>query len=564
MPTIDSSLIPLVTPGNVFPTITENPSLAVRFLVAKDPHFFDVYNRPMGDIVVRQLILAKSIDQLGLRLSHQSNFPFLNPATIDVDTNSISLPLSWIWDMHVSMPDKWENLRLARLQRFPGENNVTDDVHTGVIRFVFTANVVGSASEVGMFYVDYEIDSVLTFQIRNIVPATISEDSNPISSNQHQTLAGFVIFKTIDDDDFLSSLVPPESTGTNSDTDPIDYETTDSVAGGPNITDDFSNVVVSHGTGILVSSSYNVVPPIGVDENSVLMALSYPWRSDTSLVSNDVKSTIPTLLFDQFIITAPIGNRSDSLSEDFKVLLTRIRRLDDSANELQLVFSTNNTIIGSTSDALIEFASVTISRSGNPGDILEISPLMNLRDNVDSSFELFFQNFGSGFMKLSSLWSTDTAINDFFDSFTSIVDEPADRLFNAQLNEFAVHRTPFNIPTIGEAQALAGSTSRREIPIYPSDDNRYVAEKDQGFGDEISFGEFDSNDDISPTGWSGSLVRKSVVLLVNTSNDAKFSYEDDILPRLKKLLGRSPIHGDEWFEGTTFKRYDGVSGSWIG
>jgi len=568
MPAIDPSLIPLVTPGNVFPTITETPTLAVRFLVAQDPHFFDTYNRPMGDIVVRQLILAKSIDQLGLRISHQANFPFLNPATVEVATNSLSLPLSWIWDMHVSIPDTWENLRLARLQRFAGESDVTDDTFTGAIRFVFTANMVGSSTEVGLFYVDYEIDSDLTYQIRSIVPATIAEDANPIASNQHQTLAGFVIFRTVDTDDnsdFLAALVPPEGTsGTTSGVDPIDYEISDSVAGGPDVTDDFSNVVVSHGSGLLVSSAYNVIPPVGVDENSVLTALSYPWRADTSLVSNDLKSTIPTLLFDHFIITAPMGDRSDSLVENYKVSLTRIRRLDVSADELQLVFSTTNTIIGSTSDALIEFASVTISRTGSPGDILEITPLFNLRDNIDASSQLFFQNFGSGFVKLSSTWATDTAISDFFDSFTGIVDEPADRSFSAQLNEFAVHRTPFNIPTIGEAQALSGSTARRTVPLHPSDDNRFVTEQDQGLGDEVTFDEFDENSDIQSPGYSGAFLRKSVTLLVNTANDAKFDYDTDVLPRLKKLFGRNPIHGDEWFDGTTFKRYDGLSETWIG
>lgn len=568
MPAIDPSLIPLITPGNVFPAITEDKSLAVRFLVAKDPHYFDVYNRPMGDIVVRQLILAKSIDQLGLRLSHQSNFPFLNAATVDVATSTVSLPLSWIWDMHVSVSDSWENLRLARIQRFAGDNDLTSGEFSGIMRFVFTANMIGSSSEVGLFYVDYQIDSQLTYQIRDIKPATISEDNNPIASSLHNTIAGFVIFRTLDTDDnsdFLVALEPPaEVTGTVSDVDPIDYEITDTGPGGPSITGDFSNVSMVHGTGLLVVSAYNVVPPVGVDENSILSALNYPWRVDASLVSTDLKSTIPSLLFSQFIITAPMGDRGASLEENYPVSLTRIRRLDDSADELQLVFSTTNTIIGSTSNSLIEFASLTISRSGSPGDILEITPLNNLRDNVDASAALFDQNFGSGFVKLSSRWATDTSINDFFDSFTSIVDEPADRSFSTQLNEFAIHRTPLNIPTIGEAQALAGSTARRSAPLHPSDSNRYVTEQDQGLGDEISFSELDANDDIAPSGFTGSLVRKSVILAINPANDAKFDYNDDILPRLKKLLGRNPIHGDEWFDGTTFKRYDQLSDSWIG
>jgi len=571
MPTINPTLIPLVTPGNTFSALTENESLAIRYLIAQDPHFFDVYNRPLGDITVRQLILAKSLDQLGLRLSHQANFPFLISATVNVATNTLALPISWIWDMHVSIPDTWENLRLARIQRYPGDNNATSSDVTGIMRFVFTASAVGSTTETGMFYVDYEIDSTLTYQIRSIKPATISEDSNPLPSNQHQTIAGFVIFKTIDINDnidFLTSLAPPsgEVTGTASTQTPNNYEITSTVSGGVDVDDDFSVTAVSHGTGELVSSAYNVIPPIGVDENSVLSAIGYPWQTNAVLTSNDLKSTIPTLLFNQFSMSAPTGDRSATLEEPYPVILTRIRRLDVTSSQLQFVFSTYNTIIGSSSNSLIEFASVTLPKTGAPDDIYEITPLNNLKDNVDAAASLFFQNFGSGYVKLSSEWATNSAIVDFFDSFTSIVDEPADRAFSAQLNEFALQRSPSNGPTIGESQALVGSTTRRKIPLPPSDDNRYVNEQDQGLGDEISLTEpeFTTNTDISPSGYSGSLLHKSITLAVNTANNAKFNYNSDILPRLKKLLGRNPIHGDEWFDGTTFKRYDGLSKSWIG
>lgn len=573
MPTIDSSLIPLVIPGSVFPTLTEDTSLQIRWLIAQDPHYFDVYNRPMGDLTVRQLIIAKSVDQLGLRLSHQANFPFLVPCTVDVATTAVSLPVSWIWDMHVSLPDTWESLKLARIQRFPGTSDLTDGDFTGTMRLIFTANALGSTSEVALFYVDYLIESDLTYQIKDIKPATIAEFPTVIPSNQQDTIAGFVILRTLDleeNADFFNALVPssesPTSVTSGITVDPINYEITDTEAGGSEVSGDFSLVAISHGTGTLVISAYNVVPPIGVDENSVLSALNYPWRSGTSLTSIDSLSTVPSLLFSQFSLTAPQGNRNDSLEENFPVTLTRIVRLDVGSDRLQFIFSTVNTIIGSTSAELVEYASVVLDRSGTEGDVLEIVPLNNLRDNTASDSSLFYQNFGSGYCILSSDWGTNSGIDDFFDSFLGIVDEPADRIFGAFLDDFAVHRTPFNIPTLGEASALAGSTSRRDTPINPSDDNRYVTELDQGVGDSVNFTDngLDTNTDIDNIGYKGGLVNKKASLLVNTANDAKFDYENDILPRLVLLLGRNPVHGDEWFDGTTFKKYDGFSNAWIG
>lgn len=574
MPNINSSMIPLVTPGNVFPTIVSDSSLAIRWLTSLDPHFFDVYNRPLADITVRQLIIAKSMDQLGLRLSAQTNFPFLNPATINVGTSSISMPVAWIWDMHVTLKDDWANLRLAVIQRLSGTNDVTDNDFTGTLRLVFTANRVGSSSEVGMFYVDYIIDSDLSWQIRDIKPCTVSEFDNPLPSDQENAIAGYVVFRTLDLEDnssFFNALAP--SVGSTTDSFEVtEYEVSNTSAGGPSVDNDFSFASMSHGSGLLVVSSYNLIPPVGTDTLSVLAALNFPWRQDTNLTSTDKLSTVPSLLFSQFMMTAPMGNRGSTLEENFPVYLSRIRRLDDSANKLQFVFSTNNTIIDSTSDEQIEFASLVIDRgnfgiTSGPGTLIEITPLLNLKNNQSASSELFKQNFGSGYVILSSEWATNTAIQDFFDSFKSIVDDPSERYFNAIVSDFALHRSPFNIPTIGQAQALKGSTSRRDQPIYPSDDNLYITESDQGLGEKVDFREvddIDDNDSISPEAYRGSKLSQSFVLVVDTSNKANFDYDNDILPRIMYLLGRSPIQGDEWFDGTTFKKYDQLSNAWIG
>ena len=570
MPNIDSSLIPLVSPGSLFVTLTDNPTISVRWLVPQDPHYFDVYNRPMADITLRQLIIAKSVDQLGLRISSRTTFPFLNSPTVNVATNTVTLPLAWLWDMHTTIKDEYENVRLASIQRFAGNNNVTDLDVTGIMRLVFAGNIVGGTSEIGLFYVDYDIGSPLSFQIRSVRPATISEHPNPIPSNESTSIAGFVIFRTLsilDNIDFFSYIAPPEETELTSTTfvDPNIYEISDTPPGGSGSQGDFSFDAMLHGTGLLTASAYNVIPPIGATESTILNALNYPWMQNTNLISTDQYTTIPALLFSSFIITGPMGNRNDQIK--FPVMLSKIRRLDVNANSLELTFSTNNTIIGSSSTTLIEFAVCIIERNMSPGDIVNIIPLNNLKNVQDSFSEMFGQNFGSGYAILSSRWQSDPSITAFFDSFITLITEPPNRFFSAQLSELAVHRTPLNIPTIGEALALSGSSSRRQIPLHPSNDNRYVTELDQGLGDKIDFRTISGivdNSDIDPVAYRGSLLTRSFILKVNTANNAGFDYQNDILPRIIHLLGRTPIHGDEWFDGTTFKKYDQLSDAWVG
>jgi hypothetical protein len=566
---IDPSLVPLVNPGALFYTLTANPSLAVRWLEPTDPHYYDVYNRPLGDVVLRQLMVAKTIDQIGLRLSHQSSFPFLISATVNVSTSNVSLPLAWIWDMHVVLKDDYRDLRLARIIRLNGTNNPSATEYTGTMRLVFTGTEEGSVDEVGLFYADYKIDSDLSYQIIYIKPATINEFDPPLPTTESGTIAGYVVYRTLnlaENSSFFDALQP--AVGSTGDV-PVIYEITNTLAGGGTENDpDYSYSAVSHGTGILVSSAYNLIPPIGIDQETILTALNFPWYPDTTMNALDNTAVIiPNMLFSNFKITAPSGNRDSGVNEDnYPVFLTKIRRINTTSTQLQLFFSTYNTIIGSTSKDLMEFATITLDLDYEGGQIIEITPYRNLRDNSTSDWELFGQDFGSGVVTLSSVWDTNKdSIKAFFDTFIDISDEPADRLFMAQLSEWAIDRSARTTPTIGESQALAGSTARRSNPINPSDTNRYVTESDQGLGDEINLLEdFTENPDISNVGYTGSLLRKSVVLKVNTANDANYNYDTDILPRLIKLLGRSPAHGDEWFEGTTFKRYDGTTGVWIG
>jgi len=77
MPTISPALVPTVTPGNLFDRLTQDTTLNIRWLTATDPVLFEALNRPMADIALRQLIIAKAVDALQLRLSFQNLFPFL-------------------------------------------------------------------------------------------------------------------------------------------------------------------------------------------------------------------------------------------------------------------------------------------------------------------------------------------------------------------------------------------------------------------------------------------------------------------------------------------------------
>jgi hypothetical protein len=573
MPTINPSLIPTVNPGSLFNILTTNNSLAVRWLTAADPHYFDVYNRPMADILVRQLIIAKTVDQVGLRLSHQGLFPFLVNPTVNVGTSKLSLPVSWIWDSHVSLRDTYRSVRLAKIIRINGVSGGTGSggtgSTTGTFRLVFTGIPFGGSSEIGLFYVDYIIDSTLSFQIVYVSPCTSTEFNPSISPTEYQTIAGYIIFRTLDTEleaAFIDALAPSITSGGF-----VAYDMSDTEIGGSGVDGDYTFPAVIHGTGLLVVSAYNLVPPMGIDYESILNSLGYPWRIGANLSSVDGTSngviTIPSGMFDQFTLSAPVGDRDSQVLEDnFPVLCTRVRRLDPASNNLEFVFSTYNTIIGSNNKELIEFATLTLNRSNTPGTLIEIVPFKNLRNNTDPDSATFAQNFGSGYVILSSIWATSNVVAQFFDSFLSIINDPADRLFNANLGEFALHRAPMQVPTLGESSALAGSTSRRQNPIHPSDNNRYICESDQGIGDAVDLiaNGFTENSDIDNFGYTGSLCRRSIVLRVNSANDANFDYDKDILPRLRKLLGRDPIHADEWFDGVVWKRFDSLSGTWIG
>ena len=67
-------LVPLVPSGSLFTTLTST-EMQVRWLQPADPVFYGALNRPLNDLALRQLVIAKSIDaSIG---SVKNAFPFV-------------------------------------------------------------------------------------------------------------------------------------------------------------------------------------------------------------------------------------------------------------------------------------------------------------------------------------------------------------------------------------------------------------------------------------------------------------------------------------------------------
>lgn len=574
MPTIDPSLVPSVTPGSLFSRFTEDPTINIRWFVPVDPVTNTVLNRPIADVALRQLILAKTVDALNLRLGHQALFPFLNQALLSNGTQSVDIPPSWIWDMQVSLPKKWENLRLAYLKRLSGVNaDSSSSGYTGLIQLIFTANEQGQTQEVAIFKVNFQIDSDLTYQVVRAVVPTTGDAPSVLSPSESETVGGFFTFRTLDTTDVgvqsFYSVVEPASDPTNIDSsglyvNPITVEVNDSVAGGSGITGDFSLVAVSHGTGLLTLSSYNSIPSSDSTIATWVATFNYPFESEATLQSTGSSGVIiPTGLFKEFSLVAPAGDEpTDDISGDYyPVWINRIVRQDTSADELQFIFATFN--VESPSLVPVEFASLNLTRDMLAGRRVPIVPLDGLFP-TQSGNVLWQQGFGEGHVALSDLWgATGTTISDFFDRFLTIIDEPAQATFTKEatlLSSFGLSRLPDTIPTSGQSLALRGS---RDGVTDPSAANRFVVEGDQGLGDQVDFATHTSlpedrreNADIERFGFTGALAHRIVKMVVNTDGTSH-DYANDVLPRLRILLGRDPAMGDFWWDGTTLKFYNG-------
>lgn len=572
-------MVPTKAPGTLFSSLTgDDPSLNIRWLKPTDPAFFETLNRPLADITVRQLVIAKAVDSLQVRLGHQSLFPYLTQPRVSSGTSEADVPLGLIWDFHASLPKKWEKLRLAKIKRLSGTNGETEG-YTGWLRFIFTANVENSSVEVAVFQADYLIDSQLSYQMVRLAVVESPEESTVINSGEQETVGGFMIFRTMNVDldevqTFLDLIAPPTDQ-TDSDSDgffdsPAVYEISDSTPGGVNVTDDFNLLSLSHGTGLLTDSAWNAVPELNADIQSWLTSFNYPFDVEANRTST-AGIIIPSGLFREFDITAPAGDQptGDNSGTYFPVWISRIEKIGTGTNTLRFYFATYNVTDdaadGSPSTTGIEFASMDLSRSFGEGEIVEISPIDDLQLQAGTGEE-YQQHFGRGHAVLSGLWDqTSSDVADFFDAFEAIVDSPADTEFSVastRLSSFGISRVPKYVPTIGQSRALTGSTSRRTTPIPPSYDNRFVTEKDQGTGNQVdleSKAGINPNSSIDRYGFSGGLVHPMVKLVIDADSvgsDPNF-YDNEILPRLRILFGRDPQFGDFWYNGTRLMFFNG-------
>lgn len=575
MPTIPSNKIPLIQPGQLFSSLVSD-TYQIRWLTMDDPVYYEALNRPHADITVRQLILARTLDQISLRISHQSLFPFLVQPQVVNGTTYTNLPLAWIWDMHVSMPSKWQNVRLARIKRVAGSNAAgsAGDEYTGTLRLVFVGSEEGSTTEVALFQVDYEIDSLLSYQRNRISVPTASEESNPLSTSETDTVDGFITFYTQDTTDttvmdFLDNVPPPIDT-TDADSDgefdtPAVYQIADATAGGATVANDFTLVGMAHGTGLVVDSAFNCLTPVDSTALNFVTSLNYPFDSSVTVQSSSHPGIVlPAGMFYEFNIVVPSPDEptNDTSGTTQPVWLSKIVR-DDSATEtntIQMRFATYAVDVAST--AALEFAQLTLDPTMSPGDIVAIEPLDNLFSTQTGEAD-WMQGFGEGHVVLSSKWGTTSSeIDSFFTSIGAVTDNPPEVLFaqaNGRLSSWSTSRVPSTIPTSGQSEALAGSLG---TTLPPSSDNRYVVEGDQGSGTQVDFDSTSeladslrNNPDIERYGYTGSLAHRMVVLKVD-STGTNHNYTTDILPRLRILLGgRDPDWFDFWFDGTVLKFY---------
>ena len=477
---IDPNLIPTINPGSLFTTFTDNNTYNIRWLTATDPAYFEVLNRPLYDITVRQLIIAKALDNLDTSLGYQALFPFIIPPQVTDGSVIVNVPVRTFWDTHVSVAGgiqttTWSNLRLARIDRLTGTNGT--GTYTGELRFIFTAQKttggIISATETAIFYADYTIDSPLTYQRVRIVPATAAAcpGFTAISVSEWVTIDGEIIFRTLDQSSvetqtFYDLLAP----GSNA-----YYEIVDS--NGSLSDPDFDPNPISHGSGMLSSNAYNLVTPVDADPTAWLNSFNYPFSLDATRESGGSFSvTIPTGLFNEFNVVAPASDlpTGSTSAAFFPVWISRVVR-DGSVTTPTLIFYLSTYGISPVSNTPVEFASFTLTVDMLEGQIVEITPESKLYTAQTSA--LWNQDFGRGHVALSGKWTgTGGEVSNFFDSFPLVIGSDTTATFSltaTRVASWGISRVPQYSPTAGQSAALAGSGARFNTPKTPSDVNRY-------------------------------------------------------------------------------------------
>lgn len=586
IPTINPIVVPTKAPGTLFTALTGGDiTLNIRWLTATDPAFYEVLNRPLADITVRQLVIAKAVDNLQYRLGSQTLFPFIIQPKVSSGALQTDVPIGWLWDLTISMPSKWEKVRLARLIRENGTNGETAG-YAGTIKALFTASVAGSSEETFILMADYQINSDLTYQIARLEYVPDSEvPGEAINQNESQTVTGFITFRTLDTDlevnrAFLDLLAPSEITSGGSML-TATYDIVDSLGGSVTATDDYSPIAVTHGTGMLTESSYSLIPQLDSNIDTWLDTFNYPFDSSATRRSAD-GILIPKNIFKEFNILAPGSDEAtgDITGLNYPVWISRVQLIGAAQSTLRFHFSTYNVTDDAASTTPVEFGVLDLSRDFSYNDIVSIQTVNNLLMADGTDQVLFNQQFGRGHVALASVWNAPTSeIDNFFTQFQTL---PIANNFSTafsigatRISSFGVSRMSKYSPTIGQSEAMRGSTGSgltglhkyRINALNPSDTNRYITEADQGQGLQIDLESIQGITPISAIerfGYTGSLTHRVVRLIVNTTelgNDTNV-YANQVEPRLKILLGRDPIFGDFWYNGTRLFFYNGDT--WVG
>jgi hypothetical protein len=278
-------------------------------------------------------------------------------------------------------------------------------------------------------------------------------------------------------------------------------------------------------------------------------------------------------LFREFEIVAPAGDEptNDTTGAFFPVWVNKIER-DGSESVPTLTFYFSTYGIDPTDPTNpIEFATLVLTDDMLTGQVVGITPDDHLFPNKSST--LFHQEFGRGHVTLSSKWDiTGGEVATFFAAFPLLVGATSTVTFSAaatRISSWGISRVPQYAPTAGQAAALEGTSSERTVAIDPSSSNRYVTELDEGLGDIVDLdaqSAITNNAAIDRYGYMASRSHKLVKLVVDpdlasVDNDPTF-YADEVLPRLRVLLGRDPVFGDIWYNGNRFMQFNGDS--WVG
>jgi hypothetical protein len=486
-------MVPTKAPGTIFSALTGgDTTLNIRWLTAADPAFFDTLNRPLADLAVRQLVIAKAVDNLQLRLGHDTLFPFIVQPRVTAGTTELDVPIGWIWDFQASLPQKWENVRLAKIKRISGENSVTEG-YSGRLRLIFTANVENSTTEVAVLQADYTIASPLTYQQVRLESVLGSEevdrdragrgrDGGRVRHLPHPRHGGryrpglpgpsWRPRKT--------PLTPPGMASTT--TRPFTksqirwrvvrpLRTISRLWPSPTVP------VCSPTAPGMPSRNWTRTSSRG------LPRFNYPFDADANRTST-TGIVIPNGLFREFDIAAPAGDlpTADTTGTFYPVWINRVERIGTGGNQLRFYFATYNVTDlasgGAPSTATVEFASLDLTKTMTPGEVVEIVPVDNLQlHDGEAEFGQHFGRVATLFCRVCGT-ATPTTLTDFFAAFDLIVNSPPDSDFSqsaTRISSFGLSRVP---KYIADYRGVASVERQHGPPGHADLPERYESVRD--------------------------------------------------------------------------------------